>query len=49
MVKTDVYQLGRALGVSEAILTAAPTDGLWGDDRTGEDQIGASYPELEWA
>ena len=30
-------------------MKAAPTDGLWGDDRTDEDQIGASYPELEWA
>ena len=49
LVKTEVYQLGRALGVNEAILAAAPTDGLWGDDRTDEDQIGASYPELEWA
>ena len=49
LVKTEVYELGRALGVNEAILTAAPTDGLWGDDRTDEDQIGASYPELEWA
>lgn len=49
LMKTEVYQLGRALGVNEAILTAAPTDGLWGDDRTDEDQIGASYPELEWA
>ena len=28
---------------------AKPTDGLWGDDRSDEDQIGASYPELEWA
>lgn len=49
LVKTEVYQLGQALGVNEAILTAPPTDGLWGDDRTDEDQIGASYPELEWA
>lgn len=49
LVKTEVYELGRALDVNEAILTAAPTDGLWGDDRTDEDQIGASYPELEWA
>ena len=49
LVKTEVYGLGRALGVNEEILTAAPTDGLWGDDRTDEDQIGASYPELEWA
>jgi NAD+ synthase len=49
LVKTEVYALGRTLGVNDAILTAAPTDGLWGDDRTDEDQIGASYPELEWA
>ncbi len=49
LLKTEVYQLGRALGVNKAILTVAPTDGLWGDDRTDEDQIGASYPELEWA
>ena len=33
----------------DEILQAAPTDGLWGDDRTDEDQIGASYPELESA
>ncbi len=49
LVKTEVYELGRALEVNQAILTAPPTDGLWGDDRTDEDQIGASYPELEWA
>jgi len=49
LVKSEVYELGRALGVGEAILAAPPTDGLWGDDRTDEDQIGASYPELEWA
>ncbi len=49
LVKTEVYALGAGLGVNEAILQAAPTDGLWGDDRTDEDQIGASYPELEWA
>jgi NAD+ synthase len=47
--KTEVYELGRALGVAESILKAPPTDGLWGDDRTDEDQIGATYPELEWA
>ncbi len=49
LVKTEVYQLGAYLGVCESIMKAAPTDGLWGDDRTDEDQIGASYPELEWA
>jgi NAD+ synthase len=30
-------------------LTASPTDGLFGDDRTDEDQLGATYNELEWA
>ncbi|MDT0553113.1 NAD(+) synthase [Urechidicola vernalis] len=49
LVKTQVYELAGHLGVIEEILNAAPTDGLWGDDRTDEDQIGASYPELEWA
>ncbi len=49
LLKTEVYELGAYLGVSEEIMTAPPTDGLWGDHRTDEDQIGASYPELEWA
>lgn len=49
LYKSEVYAIGEAMGVSEAILQAAPTDGLWGDDRSDEDQIGASYPELEWA
>jgi len=49
LMKSEVYALGRELGVSEAILTAAPTDGLWEDSRTDEGQIGASYDELEWA
>jgi len=49
LTKTEVYALGRELGIIEEILQAAPTDGLWHDDRTDEDQIGASYPELEWA
>jgi NAD+ synthase len=49
LMKTEVYAIGQALGVSDAILGAPPTDGLWGDSRTDEDQIGASYPELEWA
>lgn len=47
--KTEVYALGGELGVNDDILQAPPTDGLWHDDRTDEDQIGASYPELEWA
>lgn len=49
LMKSEVYALARHLGVNKAILEAAPTDGLWGDDRTDEDQIGASYDELEWA
>jgi len=49
LIKTEVFALGRELGIIESILSAPPTDGLWGDDRTDEDQIGASYPELEWA
>ncbi|MDG1476005.1 MAG: NAD(+) synthase [Vicingaceae bacterium] len=49
LVKTEVFALGKHLGVINEILTAAPTDGLFGDERTDEDQLGASYPELEWA
>ena len=49
LVKTEVFALGAALGVDQVILDAPPTDGLWGDDRTDEDQLGATYPELEWA
>lgn len=49
LTKTEVYTVARALGVVDSILQAKPTDGLFGDDRSDEDQIGASYPELEWA
>ncbi|WP_149277284.1 NAD(+) synthase [Pareuzebyella sediminis] len=49
LLKTQVYEVAASLGVNEDIIQAPPTDGLWGDDRTDEDQIGASYPELEWA
>lgn len=49
LYKTDVYALAAEMGIVESILKAPPTDGLWGDDRTDEEQIGASYPELEWA
>ncbi|WP_424946671.1 NAD(+) synthase [Candidatus Spongiihabitans sp.] len=47
--KTEVYALGGTLGVSEEIMNAKPSDGLWGDERSDEDQLGASYHELEWA
>ncbi len=49
LLKSEVYQLGEALKVPQSILDAAPSDGLFGDARSDEDQIGASYPELEWA
>lgn len=49
LLKTEVYEIAAYLGINQEIINAAPTDGLWGDDRTDEDQIGASYPELEWA
>ncbi|MGK4567022.1 NAD(+) synthase [Flavobacterium sp. 3HN19-14] len=49
LVKSEVFQLAAYLKVPESILTAKPTDGLFGDDRSDEDQIGASYDELEWA
>jgi len=49
LLKTEVYTIAKYLGINKDIIDAAPTDGLWGDDRTDEDQIGASYPELEWA
>lgn len=49
LMKSDVYALAAYLNVPESILEAAPTDGLFGDSRTDEDQLGASYDELEWA
>jgi NAD+ synthase len=49
LLKSEVYALGVYLKVPESILNAAPTDGLFGDDRTDEDQLGASYSDLEWA
>ncbi|MDC0249335.1 NAD(+) synthase [Flavobacteriales bacterium] len=49
LLKTEVFMLGKKLGVHNKILTAEPTDGLWEDEKTDAEQIGASYPELEWA
>jgi NAD+ synthase len=48
-MKSEVYELGKFLKIPNSILVAAPTDGLFGDDRSDEDQLGASYDELEWA
>ena len=47
--KTEVWKLGGHLGVNEKIIEASPTDGLWDDKRTDEDQLGASYAQLEEA
>ena len=47
--KTEVWELGRHLEVNEKIIEASPTDGLWDDKRTDEDQLGASYAQLEEA
>lgn len=49
LMKTEVYEIARHLNILPAIMAAPPTDGLWGDSRTDESQIGATYPELEWA
>ncbi|MGB5982957.1 MAG: NAD(+) synthase [Nonlabens sp.] len=49
LLKSQVYHLGRHLGVPKSIIKAAPSDGLYGNEVTDEDQIGASYDELEWA
>jgi NAD+ synthase len=48
-MKSEVRAVAAELGVSQEIIKAPPTDGLYGDTRTDEDQIGASYDELEWA
>ena len=47
--KTEVWELGKELGILEEIINAAPTDGLWDDGRTDEGQLGLSYKELEEA
>ena len=48
LYKTEVRELGRYLGIPQEIINATPTDGLWDDDRNDEEQIGATYEELEW-
>lgn len=47
LYKSEVRELGKKLGVLQQIIDAKPTDGLWGDNRTDEDQLGISYEELE--
>lgn len=47
LLKSEVKELGYYLGVSENILNATPSDGLWEDERSDEDQLGLSYEEIE--
>lgn len=49
LMKSEVYALSKEIGVVDSILIAPPTDGLFADSRSDEDQIGATYDELEWA
>lgn len=49
LTKSEVFNLAESLNVISSIRQAKPTDGLWGDGRSDEDQLGATYPELEWA
>lgn len=49
LMKSEVYELAKDLNVIKSIQNATPTDGLFGDSRSDEDQLGASYDELEWA
>ena len=49
LLKSQVYELAKELAVIQSIQEAVPTDGLWDGERTDEQQMGASYPELEWA
>lgn len=49
LLKSEVRLLSKYVNVPESILIAKPTDGLFGDDRSDEEQLGATYNELEWA
>lgn len=47
LMKSEVFKISKALQINDEIIDAKPTDGLWDDDRTDEDQIGATYNDLE--
>jgi NAD+ synthase len=49
LMKSEVYAIAKHLAVVPSIQSAKPTDGLWADGRSDEDQLGATYDELEWA
>ena len=48
-LKTEVWDMGKELDINQDIIDAAPTDGLWTDGRSDEDQVGLSYSEIEEA
>lgn len=49
LYKTEVWELGKTLGIDQRIIDAKPTDGLWDDGRVDGDQLnGLTYPDLEW-
>ena len=47
--KTDVWNMGKSLGIINEIIEAAPTDGLWDDSRNDESQLGLTYGQIEEA
>ena len=47
--KTDVWNMGKSLGIMNEIIEAAPTDGLWDDSRNDESQLGLTYEQIEEA
>jgi len=49
LMKSEVYELAHKLKINQEIIDAVPTDGLWDDGRSDEDQLGISYDDLEWA
>ena len=49
LMKSEVYALSKKLRIIDSIIKAPPTDGLWDDNRTDEQQLGVSYDDLEWA
>lgn len=49
LTKKEIYLIAKEMNIIDDIQNAKPTDGLWEDHRSDEDQIGASYNELEWA
>ena len=49
LMKSEVYKLAEEININQEIIDAKPTDGLWDDGRSDEDQLGVSYDDLEWA